>query len=59
MILGTDELPANNMATGYNRTRKKYKINREQNRDQTTGRKRMQTNVENDGAPIAAVLPRR
>lgn len=27
-----DSLPANNTASGYNRTRKKYKINREQNR---------------------------
>ena len=27
-----ESLPANNTASGYNRTRKKYKINREQNR---------------------------
>lgn len=39
-----ESLPANNTTAGYNRTRKKYKINREQNRDPNTGRKRQQTN---------------
>lgn len=46
-VRAAESLPANNTTAGYNRTRKKYKINREQNRDQNSTRKRQQSNQDN------------